>query len=86
MAAAEINTARSSPTPAGIPHHTSLLGHEKGVFAMKYDTLKRAANRVCETYGPYIKRAIESGAPCLGVLYRGGAREKWLRFDQIIES
>ena len=35
---------------------------------------------------PYIKRAIESGAICLGTLYRGNAREKWLRFDQISDA
>lgn len=32
---------------------------------------------------PYIKRAVESGAVCLGSLYRGNAREKWHRFDEI---
>ena len=35
---------------------------------------------------PYIKRAVESGAVCLGSLYRGCDREKWLRFDQISDA
>ena len=35
---------------------------------------------------PYIKRAIESGAVCLGALYHENGGEKWLRFDQISDA